>query len=120
MICTAPGTVRVISRMGMPPARIASTASSASAADVARTTGTMPTSRMRSTADTGGSPFHHPFDLGQRGHAGVAGGGHGQRAVSSAALDGPSGAAAGQKTIDQSRGEGVTPTDTVENLEIEA
>jgi len=34
MMRTAPGTVRVISRMGMPPARMASTAASASSADV--------------------------------------------------------------------------------------
>src|SRR5258706_11066915 len=56
MICTAPGTVRVISRMGMPPARMASTASSASAADVARTTGTMPISRMRCMTLIGSLP----------------------------------------------------------------
>src|SRR5204862_1223019 len=56
MIATAPGTVSVISRIGMPPARMASTAAKASSADAARTTGTRPTSRMRWTTFIGAIP----------------------------------------------------------------
>ena len=43
---TAPGTVIVISRTGTPPSRMASMARAASSADSARTTGTIPTSRI--------------------------------------------------------------------------
>ena len=46
--------------------------------------------------DARGAAFDDAFNLGQRGHAGVAGGGHGQRAVSHAAADGPFDGLAGE------------------------
>ena len=45
--------------------------------------------------------FHHPLDLGQRHHAGVAGRRHGERAVGGAALDGPLRALAGEQPVDR-------------------
>src|SRR5437763_110830 len=125
MTFTAPGTVIVISRMGMPPARIASTARIASSDERARTTGMMPMARMRSTTfnsttDTRGAPFHHALHFRQRGRPRVAGRGHGQRAVCGAALDGPCRSASGEQSVDQAGGEGVAAAHAVENLEIGA
>src|ERR1039458_364919 len=42
-----------------------------------------------SPGDARRAAFDEAFDFGQCSHAGVAGGGHGQRAVSHAAADGP-------------------------------
>src|SRR6266540_293613 len=120
MIFMAPGTVIVISRTGMPPARIASTAASASSDDLARTTGMMPMARICSTTDTGGPTFHHPLDFGERGHARVARRRHRQRAVRGAALDGPLRAAIREEAVDQPRGKRVAAADAVEDLEIGA
>src|SRR5262249_51380276 len=120
MIFTAPGTVIVISRTSMPPARIASAAAIASSADVARTTGMMPTVRMRSTTDTRCPAFHHFLHLGDRGHRRVAGSGHRQRAVSGAALHRPLRSAIGQEAVDQTGGERVAAADAIEDLQIGA
>src|ERR1051326_7796430 len=119
MICTAFGTVIVISRTLMPPSRIASTAANASSADVARMTGTIPTSRMRSTTDTRRSAFHHPLYLGERRHARVAGRRHRQRAVRGAAFDGPLRAAIREEAVDQARCERIAAADPVHDLEID-
>src|ERR1044071_625620 len=156
----APGTVRVLSRIVRPPARIASTAANASSADAARTTGTRPTSRMRAITFIDATPsrayerlrghavarlrsgflpcnrvtaqlsnssrhprrpaLHHALDFGERGHAGVAGRRHRERAVRGATFDGVLRAFVCEESVDQAGGEGVAAADAVEDLEIGA
>src|SRR5438067_4803946 len=63
------------------------------------------------------SALHDPQDLVQGRHRGVAGRGHGQRAVGGAALDRPLRALAGQQPIDEPGREGVAAADAVHDLE---
>lgn len=42
-----------------------------------------------SARDAGANSFHYLRDFLERGHARVSGGGHGERAVGGAAIDGP-------------------------------
>ena len=100
---TAPGTVIVISSTVTPPvADGVDRLASASSADCARTTGTRPTSRdacrgrpacswliASALPPARAAALHHALHLGQGRHGGVAGRGHGQRAVGGAALDRP-------------------------------
>src|SRR5262249_1736501 len=97
----APGTVIVISTMGMPPAAIASTANRASLEDRALTTGTIPISLIRLpaspgvilmfllTSDARTRATHCLFDFFQCDHGGVAGCSHCQCTVCGATLDSP-------------------------------
>ena len=73
--------------------------------------------RQDLSGNAGGAALHHPLDLGQRGHAGVARGGHGQRAVGGAAFDGILGALTRQQPVDEARGEGIAAADPVPDLE---
>src|ERR1700723_169340 len=128
----APGTVMVISTTSRPPARTASAANSASSAVVARITGMIPVAsarcntmvlftdftRRRSTNDPGAYCFHHLFHFLERGHGGVSGSGHRQRAVRRATFHGPLRAFAGEKSIDQPRGEGIAAAHAVINFQI--
>src|ERR1700724_3475856 len=112
MTDTALGTVMVISRIGMPPAQMASTAEVASSTVAARTTGTIPISPilwitssmvMRlscalglfqpltvfSAYNAGRLCLHSLQDFIHGCHCCVAGRGHGQCAMSGPTLDGP-------------------------------
>src|SRR5581483_3083275 len=126
----APGTVIVISATGMPPSEMASTASFPSAREDARTTGTIPISTIRlqtcslfmspstSACDARANTFHQIRHFLQRNHRRVAGRGHGQRAMRSAAFHGPLRTLLRQEAINQARGKRVTTTDAVEDLEV--
>src|SRR5580658_4965524 len=70
-----------------------------------------------SARDPRRAAFHDAFDLGERGHAGVAGGGHGESAVRHAALDGPVNAFAGKQAVDEAGGEAVAATDAVVDVD---
>src|ERR1043166_3208487 len=112
----APGTVIVISTIGMPPLQTASAARCASRAEEARTTGTMPMSRIRwwtsclftmrcslsrlsytfhskylaiSARDASAYSFHHLHDFLEGDHGCVPRCRHRQRSVGRAALDRP-------------------------------
>src|SRR5712691_2014541 len=109
----------------MPPARMASTAASASSGDGARTTGMMPVAmilpricRFMSALHPCSGAGHDLLDLGQRRHGCVAGRGHRERAMRCAALDRPGGAPAGQEAVDQTRRERIAPADPVIDREI--
>src|SRR6266571_3746309 len=124
----APGTVIVISRMGTPPARIASMARPATSGDSARITGTRPTSRICartscllmpcSARHPGGAPLHDPLHLGQGGHGRVAGRGHGERPVGRSAIHRPLGSLAGEEPVNEAGGEGVATPDTIVDLQV--
>src|ERR1039458_5095414 len=101
---SAPGTVMVTSTTVTPPAIMALTTACACAALRARRTGIRPTRSMICavvsdilflfrrrglSGDSCGAAFDDAFNFSQRGHAGVAGGGHGKRAVGHTAADGP-------------------------------
>src|SRR5262249_9085572 len=131
MSSIAPGTVMVISTMGMPPAQTASLACMASADDEARTTGTIPISRMRlrtcslvliirwrSSCDARPHAAHILQDLFQRDHGGVAGRGHGKSAVCRSALHCPLQPLADKQAVDKTGGEGITAADAIEDFQI--
>ena len=69
---------------------------------------------MGLSCDARRAAFDDAFDFGERGHAGVAGGGHGQRAVGHAAADGPVDGLAGEQAVDQAGGKAVAAADAVE------
>src|SRR5712691_869985 len=135
MTSRAPGTVMVISTMGIPPCQTASAANLASCGEAARTTGTIPISSIRartsyffikgdatfsvdSANDSHSCTFHHVKDFVERHHGGVARRGHSQRSMSSTAFDGPLRVLSCEKTINKTRSKRVTAANTVENLEI--
>src|SRR2546422_4520704 len=101
---TAPGTVIVISTIGIPPWQTASDAINASREDDARTTGTTPISAIRSrtfclfispavcswsTRDARPDAFHYLDDFLKGGHIGISRRSHGECAVGGAAFDSP-------------------------------
>src|SRR5215471_983093 len=136
----------VISTMGIPPASMASTASSACCELLARTTGTMPISPIRfmirsevmasellreksrfraparrtetSARDAGGLSFHQVLHVLPGGHGCVAGRGHGQGPVRGAAFKRPLHLLSGEKSIQQTRRKGVAAAHTVKDFQI--
>src|SRR6266403_5840030 len=133
MTSTAPGTVIVISTMGIPPSQTASAAMRASLGDAARTTGTIPISMIRSRTcclsigghlffgavlarDAGSDPFHHLQDFLERCHRRVTWGGHGERAVRGATVHGPLSIFSRQESVNQTGGKGIASADAIENL----
>src|SRR5579859_872175 len=128
MTSMAPGTVMVISTMGMPPLLTASAARQASRGDEARTTGMMPIFsicvricclfNLSSTGYAGSNPFHYLQNFLERDHGGVAGRGHGQGAVGGTALDGPLRILASEEAVDQARSEGIAAAYAVKDFEI--
>src|ERR1700723_378029 len=128
----APGTVMVISTTSTPPARTASAANKASSAVAARITGMIPVAsarcntvalftdftRRRSTNDSGACSFHHLFNFFERGHRGVSGSGHRERAVRRATFHGPLRALAGEQSINQPGGERIAAAHAVINFQI--
>src|SRR5665213_1544522 len=130
----APGTVIVTSSTVTPPSAMALASANALSTDEARRTGTRPI--FRSSASTSSlrilSPskcslvnsyelrvasllalharaaaLHHSLHFVERGHGGVAGSGHRERAVSAAAVDRPVRALVVEEAVDQARGERV-------------
>ena len=71
-----------------------------------------------SARDAGAAAFHGAFHFGERCHAGVAGGGHGERAVSHAAANCPFERLAGKHSVDETGGETVAATDAVEDVDL--
>src|ERR1039458_9395299 len=129
---SAPGTVMVTSTTVTPPAIMALTTACACAALRARRTGIRPTRSMicavvsdilflfRRRGLSGascGAAFDDAFNFSQRGHAGVAGGGHGKRAVGHTAADGPVEGLAGKKTVGEPGGKAVAAADTVADVD---
>src|ERR1019366_5251258 len=62
--------------------------------------------------------LHNSLHFVERSHGRIARGGHRQRTVRAAAVDGPVRALFVQKTVDQPRREGIAATDAVEDLEV--
>src|ERR1700674_3258576 len=136
MTSRAPGTVMVISTMGMPPRRTASAAIRASPGDDARTTGTIPISMIRSRTfclsigghlssgtsssarDARSDSFHHLQDFLQGCHRGVSRRGHGERTVRGATFHRPLRILSPQESVNQAGSKGIASSDTVENLKI--
>src|SRR5258708_6247097 len=130
--CSAPGTVMVISTIGIPPLRTASAAKRASSEEEARMTGMTPklaicsltdfffmyASASRSADNSRSRSFHYLQDFVQGSHGSVSRRGHGQGAVGGAALDGPLRTFSGEESIDQARGEGIATTNPNEDLEV--
>src|ERR1039458_5689232 len=71
-----------------------------------------------SPGDARRAAFDEAFDFGQCSHAGVAGGGHGQRAVSHAAADGPVDGLAGEQPVDQPGGKAVAAAPAVQYVDL--
>src|SRR5713101_2144932 len=135
MTSRAPGTVMVISTMGIPPCQTASAANLASCGEAARTTGTIPISSMRartscflikrratfsagSAGDSRSRAFHHVKNFVERRHGRIARRGHSQCPMSGSAFDGPLRVLSREKTVNEARSKGVTAANTVENFEI--
>ena len=76
-----------------------------------------PDPRLRSAVHAGAAASDQLFDLGETRHGGVAGGGHGERAVGSAVFDRERGIALFQEAVDKAGGEAVAAADAVEDLE---
>jgi hypothetical protein len=74
--------------------------------------------KARLTRDACRAAFDDAFNFSQRGHAGVAGCGHGQSAVGYAALDGPFDAFAGEQAVDEAGGEAVAAANAVEDVDL--
>src|ERR1035441_2359446 len=68
--------------------------------------------------DARGLSLHQVKHFGQRGHGGIARGGHSQRAVSGAAFHGPLRRLAGEKTVDEAGSETGATADAVVDFEI--
>ena len=96
---------------------------------LARRTGMRPTRSMISAVGFGMDTFsiarcgadaalHGAFDFSECGHAGVAGGGHGQRAVGHAAADGPVDGFAGEQAVDEAGGKAVATANAVEDVDV--
>ena len=65
-----------------------------------------------------GAAFDEAFDFSQRGGAGIAGGGHGECAVSNAAADGPVDGFGGEQAVDEAGGEAVAAADAVVDVDV--
>src|SRR5580658_4456702 len=131
---SAPGTVIVLSTIGLPPSQTASSARHASRAEPARTTGTIPISRMRSrtfclsiavtrsenssTRDARSDSFHHLQNFLQRSHRSISRSRHRQRPMRRATLDGSLRIVSRQKTINQPRRKRIAAANTIKNLQI--
>src|ERR1700678_2762935 len=127
---TAPGTVMVISTIGIPPARTASAASIACFADDARTTGTMPISVIRSltscffitfrllTRDSRTRSTHHLQNFRKGRHGSVTRCCHSQSAMRGSAFHCPPRPLAGKKTVDPSRGKRISASYAIEDLQV--
>src|SRR5436309_508007 len=136
MTSRAPGTVMVISTMGMPPLEMASAAIRASPGDDARTTGTIPISMIRSRTfclsigshlfsrtsssarDACPDSLHHLHDLLEGCHGSVSRRGHGERPVSGATFHRPLRILSRQESVNQAGSKGIASSDAVENLKI--
>src|SRR6266851_6827993 len=136
MTSTAPGTVMVISTIGMPPWQTASAATHASPGDDARTTGTIPISMIRSRTfclsigvhlvsgtsssarDACSNTLHHLHDFLQGCHRSVTRRGHGERTVRRATFHRPLRILSCQESVNQAGSKGITSSDAVENLKI--
>src|ERR1700676_958519 len=129
--CSAPGTVIVISTIGIPPRHTASAANRASWGEEARITRTIPIRSicartscfsmeavLSSAGNSCSRPLHHLKHFLERGHGCVAGSGHGQGAMSGSALDCPLWVLSGQKAVNQTRSEGVAAANAIQNLQI--
>src|SRR6266478_3682539 len=127
----APGTVMVISTMGIPPSHTAWAASSASAGDDARTTGTTPISKirfrtpglfieslLRSASNTRTGSLHHANHLLDGHHAGVARGGHCQGSMRRAAIHRPLRIFAGEQAVDEAGGKRIASSHAIKNLKV--
>src|SRR5262249_33977084 len=132
---TAPGTVMVISTIGIPPRAIASAARRASSPEAERITGTIPTSTIRwktsalsiaflvrisptSSRDTRVNALHHLQYFLQSNHRCITGGGHGQCAVSCAEFDRHLRLASGKQAIYQPGGERIAAADTIKDFQV--
>src|ERR1035438_1372412 len=128
----APGTVMVTSTTVTPPAIMAFTIAWAWAALRARRTGMSPTRSMVScvvsgifssiqsglSGDARRPAFDDAFHFSQCGHAGVAGGGHGKRAVGHAAADSPVNRLASKQAVNQPGSKAVAAAYTVKNVDV--
>src|SRR5437667_4054599 len=130
---TAPGTVIVISTIGIPPWQTASDAINASREDDARTTGTTPISAIRSrtfclfispavcswsTRDARPDAFHYLDDFLKGGHTGISRRSHGEWAVGGAAFDSPLRVLATQEAIYQARSKGIASSNAIEDFKV--
>src|SRR5258708_31102514 len=136
MTYRAPGTVMVISTMGMPPWHTASAAIRASSGEDARTTGTIPISMIRSRTfclsigvhlvsgtsssarDACSNTLHHLHDFLQGCHRSVPRRGHGERTLRRATSHRPLRILSCEESVNQAGSKGITSSDTVENLNI--
>src|SRR5437762_1040231 len=136
MTSRAPGTVMVISTMGMPPWQTAAAAIRASPGDDARTAGTIPISMIRSRtfclsigvhlfSGTSLSPrdacshsLHHLHDFLEVRHGSVSRRGHGQRPVRGATFHRPLRILSRQESVNQPGSKGIAPPDAVENFKV--
>src|SRR5580704_8596375 len=133
---TAPGTVIVISTMGMPPRQTASAAIRASLGDDARMTGTIPISMIRSRTlclsigdhlssgacssarDARTDSLHHLQDVLHRRHRRVSRRSHGECAVRGAAVHRPLRIFSRQESVNQPGRKRITSADAIENFKI--
>src|SRR5215469_7857918 len=140
MVAIASGTVMVISAIGIPPASMASTASSACCDVLARITGITPISpicrstssgfivkkdlqspaeiKVHSACDARRLSLHQVQYILERRHGSVAGRRHGQRAMGRSTLERPLDILPAEKSIQQTRDERIAPAHSVVNLEV--
>src|SRR5712691_5202338 len=137
MTSMAPGTVIVISTMGMPPSQTASAAMRASRGDDARTTGTIPISVIRSRTsclsilritllpanssspcDACSNAFHHLHHFLEGHHGRVSRRGHGERSVRGPAFHGPLRILTSQESVDQAGSKRIAPSHAIKNFQI--
>src|SRR6266851_875406 len=136
MTSTAPGTVMVISTIGMPPWQTASAATHASPGDDARTTGTIPISMIRSRTfclsigvhlfsgtsasarNARSDSLHHLHDFLEGCHGSISRRGHGERPVRGATFHRPLRILSRQKSVNQPGSKGIAPSDAVENFKV--